>query len=61
MLPVAGGQGVSPQFGAREIARLVQDRIKSFFIDQVLFGALQRGGRAVADAENGEVVVKTVQ
>jgi hypothetical protein len=27
----------------------------------VLFGALQRGGRAVADAENGEVVVKTVQ
>ncbi|MDR3238369.1 MAG: AAA family ATPase, partial [Spirochaetia bacterium] len=54
-------KGYSPQFGAREIGRLVQDKIKSFFIDQVLFGELQNGGKAVADIFNGEIIVKIVQ
>ena len=54
-------KGYSPQFGAREISRIIQDKIKSFFIDQVLFGELQHGGKAVADIFNGEVIVKIVQ
>jgi ATP-dependent Clp protease ATP-binding subunit ClpA len=54
-------KGYSPQFGAREIGRLVQDKIKSFFIDQVLFGELKNGGKAVADIFNGEIIVKIVQ
>ena len=51
-------RGYSPEFGAREIARLIQDKIKRFFVDEVLFGSLQKGGEAVADIENDDVVIR---
>ena len=51
-------RGYSPEFGAREIARLVQDNIKRFFVDEVLFGRLREGGEAVADIENDAVVIR---
>ncbi len=51
-------KGYSPTFGAREIARLVQDKIKSAFVDMVLFGALADGGHAVAEVVNGDVKVR---
>ncbi|MCL1911447.1 MAG: ATP-dependent Clp protease ATP-binding subunit ClpA [Leptospirales bacterium] len=54
-------KGYSPQFGAREIGRIIQDKIKSFFIDPVLFGELQHGGKTIADIFNDEVIVKIVQ
>jgi ATP-dependent Clp protease ATP-binding subunit ClpA len=50
-------KGYSPQFGARNISRLVQDKIKTYFVDEVLFGQLSMGGKAVADLEGGEVVI----
>ena len=51
-------KGYSPEFGAREIARLVQDKIKRFFVNEVLFGKLSNGGTAVADIENDDVMVQ---
>ena len=51
-------KGYSPEFGAREIARLIQDKIKRFFVDEVLFGGLREGGEAVADIENEDVVIR---
>ncbi|MEK6655162.1 MAG: ATP-dependent Clp protease ATP-binding subunit ClpA [Thermodesulfobacteriota bacterium] len=51
-------KGYSPEFGAREIARLIQDKIKRFFVDEVLFGSLREGGDAVADIENDDIVVR---
>ncbi len=51
-------KGYSPEFGAREIARLVQDKVKRFFVDEVLFGSLHEGGEALADIENDDVVVR---
>ena len=51
-------RGYSPEFGAREIARLIQDKIKRFFVDEVLFGSLREGGEAVADIENDAVVIR---
>ncbi|MEK6534185.1 MAG: AAA family ATPase, partial [Thermodesulfobacteriota bacterium] len=53
-------KGYSPEFGAREIARLVQDKVKRFFVDEVLFGSLHGGGDAVADIENDDVVVRVI-
>lgn len=50
-------KGYSPEFGAREIARLVQDKIKRFFVDEVLFGRLREGGKAIADVENDDVYI----
>ncbi len=51
-------KGYSPEFGAREIARLVQDKVKRFFVDEVLFGSLRDGGEALADIENDDVVIR---
>jgi len=50
-------KGYSPEFGAREISRLVQDKIKKFFIDEVLFGRLRNGGKAHIDIDKNEVNV----
>jgi ATP-dependent Clp protease ATP-binding subunit ClpA len=53
-------KGYSPEFGAREIARLIQDKIKRFFVDEVLFGKLSKGGTAVADIESDDVIVRVI-
>ncbi|MEN8222794.1 MAG: ATP-dependent Clp protease ATP-binding subunit ClpA, partial [Acidobacteriota bacterium] len=36
--------GYSNLFGAREIARVVQEKVKDYFVDEVLFGKLSNGG-----------------
>jgi ATP-dependent Clp protease ATP-binding subunit ClpA len=48
-------KGYSKEFGARNIGRLVEDKIKSFFVDEVLFGRLEHGGNVFADIVGGEI------
>jgi ATP-dependent Clp protease ATP-binding subunit ClpA len=50
-------KGYSREFGARNIGRLVEDKIKTFFVDEVLFGRLASGGKALADVVDGEVAI----
>jgi ATP-dependent Clp protease ATP-binding subunit ClpA len=50
-------KGYSREFGARNIGRLVEDKIKTFFVDEVLFGRLAEGGKALADLKDGEVSI----
>jgi ATP-dependent Clp protease ATP-binding subunit ClpA len=50
-------KGYSREFGARNIGRLVEDKIKTFFVDEVLFGRLVEGGKALADLVEGEVSI----
>lgn len=50
-------EGYSPEFGAREIARLIQEKVKKQFVDEVLFGQLKDGGRALVDVADGKIVV----
>ncbi|MDR0474663.1 MAG: ATP-dependent Clp protease ATP-binding subunit ClpA [Treponema sp.] len=47
-------EGYSKEFGARNAGRLVEEKIKSFFIDEVLFGRLSSGGAARADYIDAE-------
>ncbi|MDR0386433.1 MAG: ATP-dependent Clp protease ATP-binding subunit ClpA [Treponema sp.] len=47
-------EGYSREFGARNVSRVVEDRIKAFFVDEVLFGRLSEGGVARADWQDGE-------
>ena len=49
-------RGYSREFGARNIGRLVEDQIKTVFVDEVLFGRLEQGGTAVARLENDKIV-----
>jgi len=53
-------KGYSPEFGARNVSRLFQEKVKNFFIDAVLFGDLENGGTAIADIENDDVVIRIV-
>jgi ATP-dependent Clp protease ATP-binding subunit ClpA len=46
--------GYSREFGARNVGRIIEDRIKSFFVDEVLFGRLSAGGSARVAWRDGE-------
>jgi ATP-dependent Clp protease ATP-binding subunit ClpA len=53
-------KGYSREFGARNISRLVEDKIKTFFVDEVLFGKLTNGGKALADVKDGEIEISVL-
>ena len=53
-------KGYSREFGARNISRLIEDKIKTFFVDEVLFGRLSNGGKALADVKDGEILISVV-
>lgn len=50
--------GFSQIFGAREVARLIQEKIKNPFVDEVLFGRLKSGGTAWIEVGKNELVIK---
>ncbi|MGO9309419.1 MAG: ATP-dependent Clp protease ATP-binding subunit ClpA [Spirochaetia bacterium] len=50
-------KGYSKEFGAREIARLVSAKLKDFFVDEILFGRLSKGGSARADIAADDVAL----
>lgn len=52
--------GYSEEFGARNVNRVVEDKIKSWFVDEVLFGGLKDGGTARADLRDGEIVISAI-
>jgi ATP-dependent Clp protease ATP-binding subunit ClpA len=48
-------EGFDPQMGARPMARLIQDTIRSALADELLFGRLASGGKVVVDVKDGKV------
>ncbi|MCR5267543.1 MAG: AAA family ATPase [Lachnospiraceae bacterium] len=46
-------KGVSREFGAREVDRVIRNEIKPLFVDEILFGALKKGGTICLKAEKG--------
>jgi ATP-dependent Clp protease ATP-binding subunit ClpA len=51
-------RGLSSNYGAREINRIVQQDIKPYFVDEVLFGELSNGGTALIDLDNEKISIK---
>jgi ATP-dependent Clp protease ATP-binding subunit ClpA len=51
-------RGFDPAFGARPLARVVEDSVKRPLTDELLFGKLQNGGTAVVDLEGDDLVVR---
>ncbi len=49
--------GYDPQMGARPMARLVEQKLKKPLAEAMVFGSLKEGGTAMADAEDGEIVL----
>ena len=49
-------RGFSPQFGARPMARLIQQVMKKPLAERILFGDLQQGGHVVATVSDDKLV-----
>ena len=48
-------KGYDPAFGARPMARLIQNEIKRVLADEILFGKLQNGGKVEVDESEGKL------
>ena len=48
-------RGYDPAFGARPMARLIQNEIKRVLADEILFGKLQNGGKVEVDESDGKL------
>jgi len=51
-------EGYKPEFGAREMSRVIQEHVKKALADHILFGDLREGGTAEVDLVDGKVVVR---
>jgi ATP-dependent Clp protease ATP-binding subunit ClpA len=49
-------KGFDPAMGARPMARLIQDTIRSALADELLFGRLANGGRVTVDLDENDKV-----
>ena len=49
--------GYKPEFGAREMGRIIHSHVKRPLADMMLFGDLQGGGQAVIDVQDDALVV----
>jgi ATP-dependent Clp protease ATP-binding subunit ClpA len=52
--------GFDPQFGARPMARLIQNELKKGLADEILFGRLKNGGKVRATVENDKLKLDVV-
>ncbi|MDO8350987.1 MAG: ATP-dependent Clp protease ATP-binding subunit ClpA [Gallionella sp.] len=50
--------GFDPLMGARPMARLIQDTIRSALADELLFGRLASGGKVTVNVKDGQVVLE---
>ena len=51
-------RGYEPAYGARPLARVVQEHIKKPLADMILFGELTMGGEVFVDVENNKITIK---
>jgi ATP-dependent Clp protease ATP-binding subunit ClpA len=51
-------KGYDSKFGARPLARLIQQEIETPLADEILFGRLEKGGGVEIDMENDELVFR---
>jgi ATP-dependent Clp protease ATP-binding subunit ClpA len=48
-------KGYDPDFGARPLARVVQEEVKKPLGDELLFGRLEKGGKVTVGAKDGKL------
>lgn len=51
-------KGISREYGARELGRVIDREIKPLLVDRLLFGSLRRGGECHLDTEGEEFVIR---
>ncbi|MBV8857268.1 MAG: ATP-dependent Clp protease ATP-binding subunit ClpA [Acidobacteria bacterium] len=53
--------GYDKQMGARPMARLIQEKIKAPLAEEILFGRLQHGGKAVVNIPDEELRIEIIE
>lgn len=48
-------EGYNPAFGARPMSRVIQEKIKTPLVDEILFGKLEKGGHVLIDCVDEEL------
>ena len=51
-------EGYDPAFGARPLARVIEEEIKRPLTEEILFGALDGGGKVIVDAAGGQIELR---
>lgn len=54
-------KGVSNEYGAREISRIIESKIKPLLVDEVLFGSLSKGGKCKIDIKDDEYQIDLIK
>ena len=50
--------GITREYGAREIDRVISGEVKPLLAELLLFGRLKRGGDCILDVRNGKLIVR---
>ncbi len=50
-------KGITAEYGAREVDRIIRNEIKPLLVDEILFGRLSKGGRVRLSAQDGKFTV----
>ncbi|HEX8335803.1 MAG TPA: ATP-dependent Clp protease ATP-binding subunit ClpA, partial [Pyrinomonadaceae bacterium] len=53
--------GYDKQMGARPMSRLIQEKIKAPLAEEILFGRLQGGGKAVVNVPDGDIRIEIIE
>ena len=51
-------KGITKEYGAREIARLIDREIKPMLVDEILFGSLKKDGKCTIDYVDKKLIIK---
>lgn len=52
--------GISVEYGAREIQRVIDRKVKPVLVEELLFGGLKNGGAALLDYDGKQVTLKLI-
>lgn len=50
-------KGISKEYGAREIGRVINSELKPLLVDEILFGKLKKGGTCTADYKDEKILL----
>ena len=53
-------EGFTREYGAREMDRVIAQKLKPLLMRQLLFGNLKQGGHATVDVNDGQLTVLRV-
>lgn len=54
-------KGITKEYGAREIARVIENEIKPLLVNEMLFGKLKKGGICLVNCDMGKIKLEIVK